>query len=276
MPIRAYLVLYRTRLIIAVILALLSPVALVAFTASEGFDLGTLWSHYCGCAPSAGDAFLLLYTPTLIAILVAVMLGIGAAVAAPNPNLPTYNRNNIPYLLTRPSGRERLILAPAMIAGLLIVLLPAAAYAAVFGWMYLVHAPALAFFPRALRLYPEAAALPANASMHDLLSAAHVLRHYAGSVALGLCMYGVLYTPRWLALSRNGWIRFGAALQSTVLALIPGTLRFTGWSFLSAIYMVPRGHSLAWLPSSPNIAIHIGIAILLFAASIRITRQADF
>jgi|GEM_PF-3746912 len=156
MPIRAYLVPYRTRLIWCAIVALLIPFAIVLLTASEGSpDFGVFWNHFCGCAPGTGDTVVLLYGSTLTALIVGILLGHGNPLAKGYAagQLAPGSRSGMPFLLTRPTTRSRALFAPVIIATLAIFILPALGFTIIFSWLRLVHTPALAFFPQALRLY---------------------------------------------------------------------------------------------------------------------------
>ena len=276
MPIRAYLVLHRTRLIWCAVIALLVPLAVVLFTSSDTFvDFGVFWNHFCGCAPSQGDAFLLLYASGLIAVVIGVVLGLNINsnnIAAGPPGF----RTAMSYRLTRPMRRTTVLFAPAMMAFVVIALLPALGFAVVFGWMYAAHAPALAFFPQALRLVPAVAELPADASLLSLLAAAHVLSIYLGSVSLGFGVYALFYSQRWLLLSRHTWVRLVAALQHSALFLFPLTSSHMSSRLVSWIVLAPRGRRLAWHPSAWMLLVHYAVPVALLYWAWRTLKAVDF
>jgi hypothetical protein len=279
MPIRAYLVLHRTRLIWCASIALLVPFAVVLFTTSEGRpDLGVFWNRFCGCAPGKGDAFALLYASTFTALLIGTILALGNSSGnayATTTGAPGF-RSGMPYTLTRPMRRGTALFAPTIIALLAIVILPVLGFTIIFGWMRLVHAPALAFFPQALRLIPDAAVLPLDASLFSLLAAAHAVSSYLASISIGLLIYILFYSQRWLMLSRHLWVRTMAAFQSTALLLFPAILRRISPHFASWFFLIPNGQRLSWHPSASLLLIQYAIPTALMFWSWRTLQTADF
>lgn len=279
MPIRAYLVLYRTRLIWCVIVALLIPFAIVLFAASEhGLDFGVFWNHFCGCPPGVGDAVGLLYSSTFTAVVIGVILSLGVRSVnayANHAGAPGF-RSGMPFTLTRPMSRKSALFTPAIIATLTIVILPALGFAIIFGWLRLAHAPALAFFPRALRLIPSASTLPADASLSTLLIAAHAPAMYLASISMGLIAFSLYYAQRWLTLSQNSWVRTAGALQPTLLYFTPVANRLLGRGYSSVLYMIPLKQNLAWHPTLLLLFLHYAFPVALLLWSWRTLQAADF
>lgn len=275
MPIRAYLVLHRMRLIWCVVIALLIPIFVVLSTASEhGFDLEVFWNHFCGCTPGKGDNFALLYASTFTAFLLGTLLSPSANAYAPTAGTLGF-RSGIPYTLTRPMQRSTALFAPAVIAFLAIVILPAAGFSIVFGWMRLVHAPALAFFLQALRLAPDVAVLPTGASLLSLLVAAHAISIYLASVSIGLFAYVLFSSQRWFMLSRHTWVRVVGSLQTTVLFIAPVMLRGITPRVVSWLFLIPLGQSPAWRPSVSLLLIHYAIPAALMLCAWRTLQASD-
>ncbi|MGI4829629.1 MAG: hypothetical protein ACRYFU_15755 [Janthinobacterium lividum] len=265
MPIRAYLVLYRTRLIWCAFVALFVPFAIVLFAASEdGFDFGVFWNHFCGCPPGVGDVVVLLYGSTLTAVVIGLILSLGGF------------RSGMPFTLTRPMSRKSAFFTPSIIAGLTIVILPALGFAIIFGWLRLAHAPALAFFPRALRLIPSASTLPADASLSTLLIAAHASATYLASVSMGLMAFSIYYAQRWLMLSQNSWIRTAGALQPTLLYFTPVARRLLSPGYSSALYLIPPKQNLAWHPTPLLLFLHYAVPVALLLWSWLTLQATDF
>lgn len=277
MPIRAYLVLHRTRLIWCSVVALLVPFAIVLLTASEdGPDFGVFRNHFCGCAPDTGDAVALLYGSTLTAAVIGVLLAQGSRAAGTYVSGGQGFRSGMPFTLTRPTTRSSALFTPAIFATLAIAILPAIGFAIIFGWLRMVHAPALAFFPRALRLVPTAAALPPDASLPTLLLAAHAPAAYLASISLGLLAFTLYYTQRWLMLSKNPWIRTLGALQTSFLYFTPVATRWLSRGYTSALYLIPAKQNLAWHPTATPLLIHYAIPAALLLWSWRTLQTADF
>jgi hypothetical protein len=279
MPVRAYLVLHRTQLILCASIALLVPFAVVLFTTSgDGHDFGVFWNHFCGCAPGKGDAFALLYASTFTALLIGTILSLGnrsANAYATTMGAPGF-RSGMPYTLTRPMRRSAALFTPAIIAFLAIVILPALGFAIIFGWMRLVHAPALAFFPQTLRLIPDAAVLPPDASLFSLLGAAHAVSSYLASISIGLFAYVLFYSQRWLMLSRHLWIRTVSVFQTTALFIFPTMLRRISPRAASWLFLIPQGQRLAWHPSASLLLIHYVIPAVLMFWSWRTLQATEF
>jgi len=279
MPIRAYLVLHRTQLIWCAAIALLVPFVMVLFTASNGRpDFGIFWNHFCNCAPGKDDAFALLYASSFTTLLIGLILHLGnrsVNTYAANAGTPGF-RSGIPYMLTRPMRRRAALFAPVLPGFLAIAILPALGLGIVFGWMHLVHAPALVFFPRALRLIPDAAVLPPGASLVSLLVAAHAVSSYLASVSIGLLVYVLFYSQRWLMLSRHSWVRIVAVLQSTVFLFTPIMLRRISPRVGSWLFLVPRGQRIDWHPSALLLLVHFAIPTALMLWSWRVLQSGDF
>jgi hypothetical protein len=279
MPIRAYLVLYRTRLIWSAIVALLIPFAIVLLTASEGSpDLGVFWNHFCGCAPGTGDTVVLLYGSLLTALIVGILLGPGdpsVKAHAAGQGVPG-SRSDMPFLLTRPITRSSTLLLPVIIATSAIAILPTLGFTIIFSWLRLVHAPALAFFAQALRLIPSVVILPANASLPTVLIAAHMPANYLASLSTGLLAFSLFYAKRWLMLSRSSWVGIAGALLPSFLYFTPLATRWLGRGYTSVLYLVPPKQNLAWYPTPYLLFFHYAIPVALLFWSWRTLQTADF
>ena len=149
MLLRPFFTLLRGRLIAVFILAMLI-VLLVFFNSSaeSATDFSIFWHKFCGCPPDPHDVLFFLYSFSVIAcyaggilgFITGLRLGVNIAGQGSNPVATGDTR----LLLTRPIPRRTVILNPFVIATAALTLFPALAYLLLFGWLNLVHAPALA------------------------------------------------------------------------------------------------------------------------------------
>jgi hypothetical protein len=222
MSMRPFLMLYRTRLVVSATLSVVVAVGVLFLTSAEGpTDFGVLWHHFCGCAPEASDARVLLAASTFTCLCMGVIMGSGGAAAGGRRNgqvaaVPSMVYGEMRFLLTRPLRRSAVLLLPVALSVGVVVLFPAAGMLLLLGWLRLVHAPALGHLVDITRLIPGGEGIGQHPSLITVLAATHFGRYYAAAVSVGGCAFALYYVQRWWMHSASKWLRWGSVLTNLV------------------------------------------------------------
>lgn len=218
MLLRPYLMLYRKRLIGVAVISVLFPLLALFITSAESLlDVRVLWDHFCGCPLDPTDASILLEPFFFNSIMFPIILGFSVGFAAvPTPGLQGETR----MLLTRPIPRYALIVQPLLVAGLALGVLPVMGWLLLLGWLRLVHAPALGHLLALVEMAPAAASLGAHPSFLAVLAATHMGQRYLAALSVGLCLYAIFASQRWLLLQPNTRLRL-LALFTFFIIYIP-------------------------------------------------------
>jgi len=284
MLLRPFFTLLRGRLIVVFILTMLI-VLLVFFNSSaeSATDLSIFWHKFCGCPPDPHDVLFFLYSFSVIAcyaggilgFITGLRLGVNIAGQGSNPVATGDTR----LLLTRPIPRRTVILNPFVIATAALTLFPALAYLLLFGWLNLVHAPALAHIAADAQLIPAVASLGPHPAFFAALTASHAWRFYLAAISIGLCTYSILYAQRWLALNANKHLRLLGIASLLLFIFVPGILSFAVFGkspiLLALVMWAPRASSLDFQPSILAIVLHFAFAAAVLYGSWRLVQQAD-
>jgi len=284
MPLRPFLTLLRGRIIAVFILTML--IVLLVFSnssAESATDLTIFWHKFCGCPPDPRDVRFFLqsfsviacYAGGILGFITGLRLGVNTAGQGSNPVATGDTR----LLLTRPIPRRTVILNPLLIATAALTLVPALAYLLLFGWLSLVHAPALAHIAADAQLIPAVAALGPHPTFFAALTASHVWRFYLAAISIGFCTYSILYAQRWLALSVNKHLRLLAIAPLLLFIFVPGILSFAAFGkspiLLALVMWAPKASSLDFQPSILAIALHFAFAAAVLYGSWRLIQQVD-
>jgi len=284
MLLRPFFTLLRGRLIFVFLFTMLIVLVVFSNSSAEGLtDLTIFWSKFCGCPPDLHDVLFFLYSFSVIAcyaggilgFITGLRLGVNTAGSGSNPVATGDTR----FFLTRPITRRKVLLNPLFIATAALALIPAAAYLLLFGWLSLVHAPALAHLAADAQLIPAVAALGPHPTFFAALTASHVWRFYLAAISIGLCTYSILYAQRWLALSPNKHLRLLGIAPLLLFIFIPGLLgsaAFGKGSIPGALLMwAPKTASLDFQPSALAIGVHFAIAAAILFGSWRLMQQVE-
>ena len=284
MLLRPFLTLVRGRLIFVSLFTMF--IVLLVFynsSAESPTDLTIFWHKFCGCPPDPRDVLFFLYSFSVIAcytggilgFITGLRLGVSTSGSGSNP-VPIGDRR---FLLTRPIPRRTILLNPLIIALAALTLIPPAAYLLLFGWLSLVHAPALAHIAADAQLIPAVAALGPHPSFFAALRASHALRFYLAAISIGLCTYSMLYAQRWLGLSPNKHFQLLGIAPLLLFIFIPailGSAAFGKGSIPLALFMwAPKTASLDFQPSPLAITLHLAFAAVVLFGSWRLMQQAE-
>ncbi len=264
MLLRPYLLLYRKRLITSAVVSLLSAIFILLITSADSFlDIGIFWHHVCDCPPTARDARTLAELFAFTSFTLSAILGISSGfVAVPTTSLQWQTR----FLLTRPARRSTRILLPLLLSTLAIAILPALAWLLLLGWLQLVHAPVLGHLLALVELVHSVSMVGPNPSFLRVMEAFHIGRRIVASLSVGLSLYAVWASQRWLVLSSNVRLRVLGMLPF-LLIYVP-SLRIFSDRVLSAILLfIPKGASVSYLPSTLAIALHFVFAVAVLYGS---------
>jgi hypothetical protein len=272
MLLRPYILLYRKRLIASAVFSLLCAVVILFMTSAQSLtDIGVLWHHFCGCPLDPNDARNLVNPFLLTSLVLPIILGLSfGSVIAPTPSFPGETR----WLLTRPTPRRALILQPLFICTLALAILPAFGWLLLLGWLKLVHAPALAHILALTEMVPSASNLGPHPSFFTLMSALHMSRRFIANLSVGLSIYAIFASQRWLLLNPKPGVRF-LGLIILLLIYVP-VARLVSPSFFSALlFWAPKGAGLTYLPSNVGIALHFIFAAAVLFGSWRLLGQVE-
>jgi hypothetical protein len=180
------------------------------------------------------------------------------------------------FLLTRPIGRNAVLLHQLAIAATAVTLIPALCYLLLLGWLRVVHAPALGHLAADMALIPSVAKLGPQPSFFRMLAAAHLWRFYLAAISIGLCTYAVTAAQRWVVLSPKKWLRLLAIIPLVPFFFSPIFFMLAGstvleWTLLSA----PKGATLEFQPSALGIALHFAFAGAVICGCWRILQTAE-
>jgi len=284
MLLRPFLTLLRGRLIAVFILTMLIVLLVFSNSSAESpTDLTIFWHKFCGCPPDPRDVRFFLHSFSVIAcyaggilgFITGLRLGVNTAGQGSRPVATGDTR----LLLTRPIARRTVVLNPLLIAAAALTLIPALAYLLLFGWLSLVHAPALAHIAEDAQLIPAVAALGPHPAFFAALTASHVWRFYLAAISIGLCTYSILYAQRWLSLSANKNLRLLGIAPLLLFIFVPEILAsavFGKGSILLVLLMwAPKASGLDFQPSLLAIALHFAFVAAVLYGSWRLIQQAD-
>jgi len=260
MLLRPYLLLYCKRLIVSAVMSL-------------GCALLTLFMTSGRLMTSAGGDARKLLNPFLFAsVLLSIILGVSSGFGVvPTPGF----QGEVRFLLTRPTARRTLILQPLWLSALAFAILPGLAWLLVLGWLKLVHAPALDHLVALVEMVPSASTLGPHPSFISLMSALHMGRRFVAGLSVGLSLYAIFVSQRWLRLSRNQLLR---ALSWLIFLLfyLPMASVFISPSFFTPVFLTGLKNSdLSYLPSSLGITLHFVFAAAVLLGSWRLLRQVE-
>ncbi|SNS46589.1 hypothetical protein SAMN05421770_1011093 [Granulicella rosea] len=273
MLLRPSLLLLRRRLIFVSVCSMLGTLAAFSATSAESFtDLGVFWHHFCGCPPDPADVHIVLYSFTVICLYMGGALGVvtgltmniggnGLTGSASGPVTIGDTR----FLLTRPTLRQSVLFPPLLIATLALAVIPALCYLILLGWLWLVHAPALAHLAASFSLAPHVRKLGTHLSFWQMLSAVHFARYYAAAISTGLCAYAFMAAQRWLILSPNKTLRTICFAPWIAFVFSPMAFMFVGLGTRSRLLLwttlwAPKGQGLEYQPTWAGIGLHLAIA----------------
>ena len=269
---RSYLLLYRKRLIASAVVSLLSAIVILLLTSADSFlDIGIFWHHVCACPPAPKDARTLADIFSFTSFVLPAILGISTGfVAVPPPSLQSHTR----FLLTRPVPRFIHILQPLFLSALAITILPALSWLLLLGWLRLVHAPVLGHLLALVELIPSASKVGPTPSVLRVMGAFHLGRRIVASLSVGLSLYSVWASQRWLVLSSNLHLRTLSMLP--FLLIYAPSLHAFGDRLLSSILLwMPKSASLAYLPSTQAIVLHFAFAAAVLYGSWRLLQRTE-
>jgi hypothetical protein len=272
MLIRPYFLLYRWRLLAAAIFSLLFAVLAFSSTSAQGlFDFRIFWDRYCGCPLDPKDARILANPFEFTSFILPIILGISAGFAgAATPGL----QGNTRFLLTRPTPRITLILQPLLLSALALAILPSVGWLLLLGWLKLVHAPALGHLLALVKMVPSASNLGPRPSFLQVMSALHMGRRFVAGLSVGLSLYAIFASQRWLMLDPNPRLR-GLGMSVFVLIYVP-SMRLISPRYGAAILLwPPKGASLGYLPSNLGIALHFIVAVGVLFGSWRLLQRVE-
>jgi hypothetical protein len=279
MPTYPWLLYYRYRVLTVAISSLLMTCLAHLWVSGDGFnDFGIFWHGFCGCPVDPRDAFVLLNLPPFTALIAGFVFGylspgavaLPAAAGIPGNQLKALNR----FFLTRPVSRRNAFFFPAAIAMTTIVLLPAAAFLLLVGWLSLVHAPSLHHLMATIRIIPAVSQLGQHPTFLQVLGAVSAPRRYLAALSVGFCAYALLSSQQWMMLSPSKKIN-ALGIFSALLLFVP-MWRVFGHQTADMMFLAPgHGTPLAYLPSVLGIALHFAIAAAILTGCWRILRTAE-
>lgn len=251
-----FLRIYRKRLIFMGVFALVVTLGMhMGLTADSPKDVGVFWHRACTCQLDPDDARFLLLSFSGTMFITALVLGINSPARNINPRESR-------FYLTRPLSRLALQTYPLTIAATAIALLPLLPWTLLILWLTLAHAPSLAHITALLSLASATSTLQAGDSILTVLSSIHFARFYLGSLLVALCLYIFYSAQRWLAISRNKWLRTTATLINLAVFL-PWLLFRSRW-LTSVVFFIPPKSSILFVPSITYLALHAAFIAVAF------------
>ncbi len=190
---------------------------------------------------------------------IGFLFGVVGTLSAANAGGAAGASMNTRFLLTRPVSRQTVLFAPLALVTVATAVIPSLTMLCLLGWLRLVRAPSLGHLLAILQQLPRVAALGAHPGLLPVLAAIDFRRRLFASLSLGLCVYMVMASQRWLLLSPKRSLKILGMMPMFVL-LFP-MWRLFGSDVANVLWMTaPRGAPLSHVPSVLSIAGHFAVA----------------